>query len=446
VQPSRENEPVVLHDETLQRTTDGQGEVAERPLTELAQLDAGGWFGKAFAGEPLPHLADALDLEQGPAAHPPLFMVELKTVGLVDVVDDLLRARELERRAYVASFHRSVVTAARDRGLRTMLLAEDADEEDLAFVRRERIDAHGLAARGWEGTVGQRPWPCERWAWSVDTPADLLAACRRPLVGLNTNEPLRALSVRALVALAPDDTGPYPLEVPELVVHSEMHDDTWSGDWNAVAYVRNPFAWRVAVSLAFVARQGAFDVSGSPTEFELAPGERRSVALAVKGGTHSPGADPLLVARYDFIGPAPADRTVEALVLDAPLVRRRTAFARERVRTRLVCLAERPGADAPTLSLERRGGALLVSLEQSGGLVDPRVVVQLDGRTAHGPTGVRMVLPEDFDLRPDGVPFTCAVAGFEPDRPRAGLVWRRWAGGLPANLLSGEPGRLVPDR
>lgn len=446
VQTSRENEPIVLHDETLQRTTNGEGEVADRPLTELAQLDAGGWFSKAFANEPLPHLADALDLVQGTAANPPLFMVELKTVGLVDVVDELLRARALVQRSYVASFHRSVVTAARDRGLRTMLLAEDASEDDLAFVRRERIDAHGLDARGWEGPIGQRPWPCERWAWSVDAPDDLLAACRTPLVGFNTNEPLRALSVRALVALAPHDVGAYPLEVPELVVHSEEHDDTWSGNWRAVAYVRNPFAWRVAVSLAFVARQGAFDVGGTPTEFELEPEERRRVDLTVKGGTHSPGADPLLVARYAFLGPAPADRSLETLVLDAPLVRRRTAFARERVRTRLVCLAERPGVEAPTLSIERRGGALLVSLEQAGGLVDPRVVVRLEGRTAHGPTGLRMALPEDFDVRPGGVPFTCAVAGYEPDRPRAGLVWRRWAGGLPADLLSGEPGRLVPDR
>lgn len=446
VQPSLENEPVVLHDETLERTTDGRGEVRDVPLTQLSELDAGGWFGKRFAGERLPHLVDALRLEPGPAPHAPLFMVELKTPGLVDAVDEALRSAGLERRALVASFHRDVVTAARDRELSTMLLAIEAHEDDRAFVRRERIDAMGLAAQGWRTAAGELDWPCARWAWSVDAPGDLLEACRRPLAGFNTNEPLRALSVRALVALAPHDAGPYPLEVPELPVNSEAFDDRWAGKWALAANVRNPFEWPVAVEVGFVSRQGAFDVGGSPTAFELAPGATQRVELSVEGGTHSPGADPLLVARYAFVGPRRSDRPLDALVLDAPLVRRRIAFARESVRTRLVCLAERPDVAPPTLSMERRGGALLVSLESGGGLVDPRVVVHLDGRTAHGPSGLRLPLPEDFNHREGGVPFTCAVAGFEPDRPRAGLVWRRWAGGLPRDLVSGEPGRLVPDR
>ncbi|QDU84349.1 cytoplasmic glycerophosphodiester phosphodiesterase [Planctomycetes bacterium Pla163] len=150
--------------------------MAERPLPELAQLDAGGWFGKAFAGEPLPHLADALDLEQGPAAHPPLFMVELKTVGLV-TPSTTCCARANSSAA--PTWPRSTVRSSPQRVIEVCApVAEDADEEDLAFVRRERIDAHGLAARGWEGTVGRRSWPCERWAWSVDAPADLLDACR----------------------------------------------------------------------------------------------------------------------------------------------------------------------------------------------------------------------------------------------------------------------------
>jgi len=446
VQPSGENEPVVLHDDTLERTTDGRGFVRETPLTELADLDAGGWFAKRFAGERLPHLVDALRVEPGPAPNAPLFMVELKTPGLVDAVDDALRTAGVAHRALVASFHREVVVAARDRELATMLLAVDADEEDRAFVRRERIDAMGLAAHGWRTEAGARDWPCARWAWSVDDPVDLLEACRRPLAGFNTNEPLRALAVRALVALAPNDAGPYPLEVPELPVHAEAFDHRWAGEWGLAASVRNPFAWPVAVEVGFVSRQGAFEVSGAPTAFELAPGEVQRVELSVEGGTHSPGADPLLTARYAFVGPKPPGRALDALVLDAPLVRRRVAFARESLRTRLVCLAERPGVEPPTLSIERRGRALLVSLESSGGLVEPRVVVHLDGDTAHGPSGVRLPLPADFDHRIGGVPFTCAVAGFEPDRPRAGLVWRRWAGGLPRDLVSGEPGRLVPER
>lgn len=441
VQPSREGEPVVLHDETLDRTTNARGAVEARPLVELCALDAGAWFGKRFVGEPLPHLADALDV--GETARAPIFMVELKTTGLVDAVVEQLRSRGLERTAYLASFHRSVVEAARDAGLRTMLLAETASDDDRAYVRRERIDAHGLAAHGWRVPAGALDWSCERWAWSVDSPSDLLEACRRPLAGFNTNEPLRALSVRALVALAPDDRGPYPLEVPDLEVRPEHHDHTWSGDWTVQAYVRNPFERTTLVELSFAVKNGAFKVGGTPTEFTLAPGERRKVALAVQGGTHSPGADPLLVARFVFQGGALGG--LDELVLDAPLVRRRVAVARS-VRLRHACLAETPGREPATFALERRGRALVVALESAAGLADARLVVRLDGRTVHGASGVRIDLPRDFDVRAEGVDFSVAVLGVDPAGDPSRLVWRRWAGGLPSDLLSGEPGRLVAER
>lgn len=53
---------VVIHDDTLNRTTSGTGPVADRTLAELRALDAGGWFDPSFAGEPLPTLAEALAL------------------------------------------------------------------------------------------------------------------------------------------------------------------------------------------------------------------------------------------------------------------------------------------------------------------------------------------------------------------------------------------------
>jgi len=46
----------LLHDDTLQRTTDGEGIAGERPWAELSQLDAGSGHGAAFAGEPPPTL------------------------------------------------------------------------------------------------------------------------------------------------------------------------------------------------------------------------------------------------------------------------------------------------------------------------------------------------------------------------------------------------------
>ena len=54
--------PVLLHDDTLDRTTDGRGSIAETALADVRTLDAGRWFSKAFAGERVPTLEETLAL------------------------------------------------------------------------------------------------------------------------------------------------------------------------------------------------------------------------------------------------------------------------------------------------------------------------------------------------------------------------------------------------
>ena len=62
VKLTRDGVPILMHDERLERTTDGRGEVALTTLNDLQKLDAGGWFGPAFRGEPVPTLEAALAL------------------------------------------------------------------------------------------------------------------------------------------------------------------------------------------------------------------------------------------------------------------------------------------------------------------------------------------------------------------------------------------------
>ncbi len=61
---SGDGTPVLIHDETLERTTDGHGRVAETSDAELARLDAGSWHSAQFAGEPVPSFGDAAELCQ----------------------------------------------------------------------------------------------------------------------------------------------------------------------------------------------------------------------------------------------------------------------------------------------------------------------------------------------------------------------------------------------
>jgi glycerophosphoryl diester phosphodiesterase len=52
VQLSADEVPFLLHDTTLERTTNGRGVAGVRPWAELSRLDAGGWHGRPYAGEP----------------------------------------------------------------------------------------------------------------------------------------------------------------------------------------------------------------------------------------------------------------------------------------------------------------------------------------------------------------------------------------------------------
>jgi glycerophosphoryl diester phosphodiesterase len=56
---SSDNQTFLLHDDTLDRTTNGRGDAAKHTWTQLAALDAGSWLDRRFAGERLPTLADA---------------------------------------------------------------------------------------------------------------------------------------------------------------------------------------------------------------------------------------------------------------------------------------------------------------------------------------------------------------------------------------------------
>jgi glycerophosphoryl diester phosphodiesterase len=56
VKLSADGMPFLLHDTTLERTTDGAGTAGDLPWAALSQLDAGAWHSRAYAGEPLPTL------------------------------------------------------------------------------------------------------------------------------------------------------------------------------------------------------------------------------------------------------------------------------------------------------------------------------------------------------------------------------------------------------
>ena len=110
--------PVLIHDQTLDRTTDGRGLVSGKTLAELKTLDAGSWFSADFAGAAIPALSETLDLlarlDLGAVVEikPPAGM-EAKTGRLV--AETLARFSEARLVGLmVSSFSPGALAAARD--------------------------------------------------------------------------------------------------------------------------------------------------------------------------------------------------------------------------------------------------------------------------------------------------------------------------------------------
>ncbi|WP_245619517.1 glycerophosphodiester phosphodiesterase [Microbacterium trichothecenolyticum] len=99
-----DRQPVLMHDKTVDRTTDGHGRLATLTLADVKALDAGAWFDRSYAGTPVPtfvEFLDALVAADGRA------IVELKgewDATAVDTAVAEVAARGLERRIVFASF------------------------------------------------------------------------------------------------------------------------------------------------------------------------------------------------------------------------------------------------------------------------------------------------------------------------------------------------------
>lgn len=84
-----DGELVLIHDETVDRTTDGHGLIKHMSYTEIASLSAGQWFSDEFTNERVPLLREALEFAR---EHQIIYQLELKHYNLNDVLFPKLRA------------------------------------------------------------------------------------------------------------------------------------------------------------------------------------------------------------------------------------------------------------------------------------------------------------------------------------------------------------------
>jgi glycerophosphoryl diester phosphodiesterase len=119
VRLTADSRPVLLHDNRLERTTDGRGRVSALSLAAVRRNDAGKWFHSSFAGERVPTLEEALTLLAvlGLGANVELKAARGNEAATGAVVAELLARTWPADPAHllISSFQRGALAAARDR-------------------------------------------------------------------------------------------------------------------------------------------------------------------------------------------------------------------------------------------------------------------------------------------------------------------------------------------
>lgn len=193
VEKSRDGQLVCIHDDTVDRTTNGTGRVSDLTLAQIQELDAGSWFDPKFAGEKLPTVEEVLKLVAEYKQHDVLIAVDLKAEGIGQDVGRVAQKHDvLDRLLFIGRTIsdqkvREQIRMASERA-QTAAVANDAEEfpkalaapnADWVYFRflptREQMEAvHGAGKRAFIAgatVAGDLP---ENWRQAAEVGMDAI--------------------------------------------------------------------------------------------------------------------------------------------------------------------------------------------------------------------------------------------------------------------------------
>lgn len=197
---SKDGIPVVIHDATLDRTTNGKGNVSDYTLEELKTLDAGTWFDEAHGGEPIPTLEEVLQFAKGKIA----VNIEIKHESVTDDVRggieekalDLVKKYEMKPYIIFSSFDYRALKHLRtlDVDISTALLYEKKQSSKSSpseLVRDYEVEAFNCSYREfskrWSKEVSEHKIPV--FIYTIDKKQQMKTMIRRGATGIFSNRP-----------------------------------------------------------------------------------------------------------------------------------------------------------------------------------------------------------------------------------------------------------------
>ncbi|HOC25259.1 MAG TPA: glycerophosphodiester phosphodiesterase family protein, partial [bacterium] len=189
---SKDDSLMLMHDESVARTTGAGGTIPTMTYDQLRSLDAGSWFSPLFAGEKIPTLAEALDLALR-ASYRVGVVIEIKSNAptVVDKVVAAVQQRGMQRRVIISSFNSSHISKSKQ--LDPSIPVQLFGSITLAQIRQvdgiggEWVGTSGAITAALLDSVHARGMKMNKW--TINSASEMLTLIKQGVDAITTNFP-----------------------------------------------------------------------------------------------------------------------------------------------------------------------------------------------------------------------------------------------------------------
>ena len=185
---------ILMHDKTVDRTTNGKGKVAELTLEQIKKLDAGSWFNPKFKGEPVPTIDEIDQVVRGKAA----IMFDLKAEGQGKAIADWLERSKFPREQVILAPWEDAEGVALRQYVKDVPMIRltsklpTAKFDDAYFAKMKQTGFSGFSIN-WQNLTDDFVRAAQKsgmkiYAWTINEPCDIAGAALLGVDGVVTDD------------------------------------------------------------------------------------------------------------------------------------------------------------------------------------------------------------------------------------------------------------------
>ncbi len=237
VQLSSDDSLMIMHDATVDRTTDGTGTLENMTYSSLRLLDAGSWFNASFTGEKIPTLFEALKIAKN-STNGIKVVIEIKSskATVVSKVVQLVQKHDMKNRVIISSFTLSQLSEAKslDATIPVMFFKSPittADIDQVKAINGEWVGSGGSFTKDVIDYAHSKGISYN--AWTVDSEITMRSLMAMGADAITTNVPATLIDIK-------DATEP-----SDVVLISAIPDNSSNVKltWNAAEDVESGIGW-----------------------------------------------------------------------------------------------------------------------------------------------------------------------------------------------------------